>query len=257
MNVRIISAKDIKDRKQDLNQAEKIAREIINTVKSKGDPALRYYAEKFDNSWFETLYVSEKEIEEAYSKLSGKEIKAIKTAIQNVKKFALFQKPKPWDKEISRGVNCGVRVSPLDSVGCYIPAGRYPLPPTVIMTVIPAKVAGVKRVIVATPAKNKLISPAILVAADLCGADSILKVGGAQAIAALAYGTESVNKVDKIVGPGNIYVTAAKKLVFGDVGIDMLAGPSEVLIIASKNSNPKFIAADMLAQAEHDELASA
>ncbi|MBT4351337.1 histidinol dehydrogenase, partial [archaeon] len=164
--------------------------------------------------------------------------------------------PKPFLEEIAPGVKCGTLIKPIEKVGCYIPGGNYPLPSTTLMTVGPAKVAGVKEIIVSTPPqKNGGANPATIVAADIAGATKIVISGGAQAIAAMAYGTRTIPKVNKIVGPGNIYVTAAKKLLYGEVGIDMPAGPSEVVILASSDSNPKYIASDMLAQAEHDVVA--
>jgi histidinol dehydrogenase len=235
-----------------ISDVEPAARDIIEKVRKDGDNALKEFANKFDDSEIIDFEISRQEIKDAYSKLSDKEICEIKNASFNIKKFAEFQLPKSGSIEIKKGIRCGYIISPIEKIGCYIPSGKYPLPSTVMMTVIPAKVAGVKYIYIATPKPT----PAIIVAADICDADRIFRVGGAQAIAAFAYGTESIPKVDKIVGPGNSYVTAAKKIVFGDVGIDMLAGPSEILII-SEEGDPKFIASDMLAQAEHDEYASA
>ena len=242
----------------DLTEIEEKVRQIINNVKINGNKALIEYSEKFDNIKLKKndLIVSKDDIKEAYKKVSENQITAIKKALSNIKKFAETQKLKPFLTEISKGVNCGVLIKPIEKVGCYIPGGNYPLPSTTLMTIVPAKVAGVKEIVVATPPqKNGKANPAIIVAANLAGADKIVLSGGAQAIAALAYGTETIPKVNKIVGPGNIYVTVAKKLLYGEVGIDMLAGPSELVIIASKDSNPRFIAADMLAQAEHDDVA--
>ncbi|GAJ09112.1 unnamed protein product, partial [marine sediment metagenome] len=214
------------------------------------------YIKKYDS--FEAtknnILVTKEEIKRAYRKVDKKTIQAIKQAKENIENYAKIQLPKEWNKEIKKGIKVGQLVKPLDSVGCYIPGGNFPLISTVLMTVIPAKVAGVKEIIICSPPKEN--NEALYVAADIAGADKIYRAGGSQSIAAMAYGTESINKVDKIVGPGNIFVTAAKKLVYGDVGIDFLAGPSEVLILAEKG-NPKSIAADMLAQAEHDLLASA
>jgi len=181
-------------------------------------------------------------------------IEAFKQAKKNIERYCELQKPKEWFKEVEKGVTLGQLVRPLEKVGCYIPAGAYPLPSSVLMTVVIAKIAGVPEVVICSPPREKNFE--IIVAADIAGADQIFRLGGAQAIAAMAYGTETVPKVDKIVGPGNIFVTAAKKLVYGDVGIDFLAGPSEIMIIAEKG-DPENIAADMLAQAEHDRLASA
>lgn len=229
---------------------------IINDIKTLGDKSLFQYIKKYDS--FEAtknnILVSKEEIKRAYSKVDEKTIKAIKEAKENIEKYAKLQLPKEWFKEIKKGIKVGQLIRPLERVGCYVPGGNFPLVSTVLMTVIPAKVAGVKEIIICSPPKENNF--ALYVAADISGADKIYRIGGAQAIAAMAYGTESVKKVDKIVGPGNVFVTAAKKLVYGDVAIDFLAGPSEILILA-EYGNTKFIAADMLAQAEHDVLASA
>ena len=228
-------------------------RPIIEDVKKNKDSALIKYAEKYDRVRVSSIKVSDKEIKEAYSKVDSNVVDAINASIKNVKKYHEIQMPKEWMEDISEGVKAGQLVRPLDSIGCYVPGGNYPLVSTVIMTVIPARVAGVKEIVVCSPPE---IDPAILVAADMCGATEIYKAGGSQAIAAMAYGTETVKKVNKIVGPGNIYVTAAKKIVYGDCGIDFIAGPSEIMIVADENNNPKYIAADMLSQAEHDKFAS-
>jgi len=229
---------------------------IINDIKTLGDKALFQYIERYDSfkATKNNIELKKEEIKAAYKKVDKKTIKAIKQAKENIEKYAKLQLPKEWSKEIKKGIRVGQLVKPLERVGCYVPGGNFPLLSTVLMTVIPAKVAGVKEIVITTPPKEN--NYALYVAADIAGADKIYRIGGAQAVASLAYGTETIKKVDKIVGPGNIFVTAAKKLVYGDVGIDFLAGPSEVLILAEKG-NPKFIAADMLAQAEHDILASA
>jgi len=249
--------KKIKQRSQtDFDKVLTRIKPVIRDVKVFGDRALFKYTKLYDCFQItkNTIKISKREIKEAYKKLSKQTIKSIKEAAKNIKAYSKQQLPKPWKKEFKKGMTLGQVVRPLDKVGCYVPAGSYSLPSTVLMTVIPAKVAGVKEVIVCSPPKPN--NYAILVAADIAGADAIYRVGGAQAIAAMAYGTKSIPKVDKIVGPGNIFVTAAKKLVYGEVGIDFLAGPSEVLIFAEKGK-PNYIAADMLAQAEHDRLASA
>jgi len=227
---------------------------IIERVKVFKDQALIEFSKKYDSATISknTLQVRQQEIKEAYKRVSPELVKALKQAAENIKQYSKLQLPKEWRKT-NKGVEVGQLVRPLDKVGCYVPGGKFQLPSSVLMTVIPAKVAGVKEVIICTPPRAN--NYAILVAADIAGADKIFRVGGAQSIAAMAYGTESIPKVDKIVGPGNIFVTAAKKLVYGDVGIDFIAGPSEILIFAEKG-NPKFIAADMLSQAEHDRLAS-
>lgn len=242
----------LKERKVELEEYIKIVEPIIKDVKRNGDKALKKYAKKFDKINLSKIEVSKNEIKAAYKKVDKKTITAIKQSKANIEKYAKLQLPKEWLKETSKGISAGQLVRALDSVGCYVPAGKYPLVSTVLMNVLPAKVAGVKEIIICCPKPTA----EILVAADICKANKIFRIGGSQAIAAMAYGTETIPKVNKIVGPGNIYVTAAKKYVYGDVGIDFIAGPSEVLIIADKNSNPEFIAADMLSQAEHDEFAS-
>lgn len=241
----------------DVDQVIEDVQVIIDDVKLKGDLALKNYTEKFDQVNIKILRVSKKEIEESYKKVEPNIIEALSKAASNIKKFHLAQIPQEWFMEVDEGIQAGQIVRPLDSVGCYIPGGRAIYPSTVLMTVIPAKIAGVKRVLCCTPPQSDgKVADAVLVAADLSGADEIYKVGGAQAIAALAYGTESIKPVDKIVGPGNIFVTAAKKLVYGEVDIDFPAGPSEVLIIADQFTNPEYIAFDLMAQAEHDPNAS-
>ncbi|MFC1768378.1 histidinol dehydrogenase [Nanoarchaeota archaeon] len=238
----------------DIDDAIKATKVIIDEVKKNGDKALINFSKKFDNYKLKNIQVSKKEIKQAYKKVDKETINALKKSITNIKTYAKLQMPKEWKKTISKGVEVGQIIRPLESVGCYIPGGLYALPSSVLMTVIPAKVAGVKNIVVCTPPRKN--NELVIVAADLAGANKIFKVGGAQAIAALAYGTKSIPKVNKIVGPGNIYVTAAKKILYGEVGLDFLAGPSEILIYAEKG-NENFIAADMLAQAEHDRYASA
>ena len=243
----------------DLDEIIEKIKPLIEDVKRRGDKAIRErYAEKFDNVDLKSIKVTEEEKKEAYKKVSKKEIKAIKNATKNIQKFCELEMPKSWLQNISDGITAGQLVKSLERVGCYVPAGRFPLPSSVLMTVIPAKVAGVKEIYICTPTnENGLANESVVVAADIIGVKDIFKIGGSQAIAAFAYGTETVPKVDKIVGPGGIYTTAAKKLLYGDVGIDFLAGPSEILIIADESANPRFVAADMLAQAEHDIVASA
>lgn len=223
--------------------------EIINAVKAQGDEAIRQYSAKFGDGDIEVFEVTQEEIENAFKQVSPDLINSLKVAIKNVQAFAQAQIKclQPLETDIN-GIRLGHKVIPLQRAGVYVPGGNYPLPSSAIMGVVPAKVAGVKEVIVCSPR----IKPATLVAASLAGADRVFKIGGVQAIAAMAYGTESVPKVDKIVGPGNRYVTMAKKEVYGVCGIDFLAGPSEVMIVADETANADFIAADMLAQAEHD-----
>ena len=226
-----------------------IVKKIIEDVKKDGDKAVRQYTEIFDKVKLKNFRVSKKEIERAYRQINKETIRTIKEAAKNIKEFAKAQLENFKDFEYTKnGITVGQKIIPIERIGVYVPGGNYPLPSTASMCIIPAKVAGVKEIIICSP-KIKAIT---IVAADLTGADLIFNVGGVQAIAAMAYGTETIPKVDKIVGPGNIYVTQAKKEVFGEVGIDLLAGPSEILIIADKFANPEFIAADLLAQAEHD-----
>ncbi len=249
--------KEIKERsKKNFELAMVRVLPIVNDIKTLGDKALFDYVKRYDSfdATKNNILVGKDEIKDAYSKVDTKVIDAIKKAKENISKYAKLQMPKEWSEEVSKGVKVGQLVRPLEKVGCYVPGGNFPLVSTVLMTVIPAKVAGVKEIIVCSPPKEN--NYALYVACDILGVDKIYRIGGSQAIAAMAYGTSSVDKVDKIVGPGNIFVTAAKKIVNGDVGIDFLAGPSEVLILAEEG-NASFIAADMLAQAEHDKLASA
>ena len=261
--IRIIDIKNreeidrIKSRnKENLDLALSRVKPIIEAVKKFGDKALIDYTKKFDcyDIAKNTIGITKNEIKEAYQKVDKKLIAALKEAAGIIEKFSREQLPKEWSREIKKGIKIGQLIRPLEKVGCYIPGGKYSLVSTVLMVVIPAKVAGVKEIVICSPPRPK--NYALFVAADIAGADKIFRIGGAQAIAALAYGTETIPKVDKIVGPGNIFVTAAKKLVYGDVGIDFLAGPTEVMVLAEKG-NPKFIAADLLAQAEHDRSASA
>ena len=250
-------AETIKRSEQDVNNVIGTVSDILSDVKENGDVGLNKYTEKFDRVKITQLQVSKEEIKEAYENLDDNLLEALKKAASNIEKFHKEQIPKKWEIEVTEGVKAGQIVRPINSVGCYIPGGRAAYPSSILMTVIPAKIAGVERIICCTPpGKDGKIMDAILVASDLAGADAIFKAGGAQAIAAMAYGTESVDKVEKIVGPGNIFVTAAKKLVFGECDIEFPAGPSEVLILADETANPEFIATDILAQAEHDSNAS-
>ncbi|MDR0913267.1 MAG: histidinol dehydrogenase [Methanobrevibacter sp.] len=251
------SSKLFKRSKTDVNNVLNIVQDIITNVKENKDEAIKNYTKTFDKVEINELKVSKEEIAESYGLLDEKVLNALKKAIKNIEKFHRLEIPKEWKAEINTGIEAGQIIRPINSVGCYIPGGRAIYPSTILMTVIPAKIAGVKRIVATSPPQiNGKISPAILVAADLAGVDEIYKVGGAQAIAALSYGTQSIKNVEKIVGPGNIFVTAAKKLVYGDVDIDFHAGPSEVLIIADESANPSYIAYDILSQAEHDPNAS-
>ncbi len=247
----------IKRSEEDVNKVLDIVSDILVNVKDNGDKAIGEYTEKFDGVIIENLKVSKDEIQEAYDTLDDSLLTALKNAASNIEKFHRKQIPEEWNIEVNPGITAGQIVRPINSAGCYIPGGRAAYPSSILMTVIPAKIAGVKKVVCVTPPqKDGKILDAILVAADIAGADEIYKVGGAQAIAGLAYGTESIPKVEKIVGPGNIFVTAAKKLVYGQVDIEFPAGPSEVLILADESANPEFLATDILAQAEHDPNAS-
>ncbi len=223
--------------------------QIISDVKLNGDNAIKKYCKQFDNQDLDSFEITAEEIEQAYQKVDESIIKSFKIAIKNVRTFAKRQlnSLKKLNTKIY-GCKLGHRIIPIEKIGCYIPGGNYPLPSTAIMTIVPAKVAKVDKIFAFSPKiKNETI-----VACNLAGADKIYRIGGVQAIAAMAYGSESIEAVDKIVGPGNKYVTAAKKQVYGQCGIDFLAGPSEVLIIADNTANPTFVAADMLAQSEHD-----
>lgn len=223
--------------------------EIVNEVKIQGDEAIRKYTKQFDDEDLEAFLISTSEIKNAYSKVDEETIKAIKKSIENVEKFSKKQLKCLKSLKIRIDKNeLGHKIIPIKKAGCYIPGGNYPLLSSAVMTIVPAKVAGVSEVIACSPK----IKAETIVACDLAGADKIYRIGGVQAIAGMAFGTEAITKVNKIVGPGNKYVTAAKKYVFGEVGIDFLAGPSEVMIIADKTANPEFASADMLAQCEHD-----
>lgn len=242
------------ERSLDLGSIFDMVRPILRDVKENGDSALIEYTKKFDNFDLtsENMKISENKIKEAYSNVSDPFLSAIKHAHRNIEKFhreQFKQIKKSWKIEIEKGVSITEKIAAIESIGAYVPGGIASYPSTVLMTCVPAKLANVERIVVVSPPP---ISPAVLVACDLCEVNEIYQMGGAQAIAALAYGTESVRRVDKIIGPGNKYVMAAKLLVFGIVAIDMPAGPSEVLIIADSEANPRFIAADILAQAEHD-----
>jgi len=233
--------------------------DILNDIKTNGDSAVKKYTANYDHVEISELKIDIAEIKNAYRQVDRSVIKTFEDASRNIRRFAeeQFSQVKDFEFEIQPGVITGQKTIPLHRAGVYVPAGNFPLPSTVLMCAIPAKVAGVDEVILFSPPRtNSSIHPAILVAADIAGIDEMYKVGGIQAIAAMAYGTESIKPVDKIVGPGNKYVTAAKKLVYGAVGIDFIAGPTEIMIIADDSANPEYIAADLLAQAEHDVNAS-
>jgi len=234
--------------------------EILNKVRLEGDRALFDYTREFDKSEItkETIRVTEEEIQEAYDAVDPALVDVIKKALVNIRSYHEKQKQNSWFTSSEEGTMLGQKVMPLQRVGVYVPGGKAVYPSSVLMNIVPAKVAGVDQIVMTTPpGKDGKVNPSTLVAAKEAGADEIYKVGGAQAIGALAYGTESIPKVDKIVGPGNIFVALAKKAVYGHVSIDSIAGPSEILVLADDSANPRFVAADLLSQAEHDELASA
>lgn len=247
----------IENREEDLEVINDV-KNILDEVKRDKDKALRKYNKLYDKVDIYDLKVSKEEIDEAFNLVDEEFINALKSSIENIKKYHEKQLKNGYTITNENGVFIGQLITPIERVGVYVPGGTASYPSSVVMNVIPAKIAGVKEVVMVTPPKsNGKINPYILVAARLSGVDEIYKVGGAQSIGALAYGTESIKKVYKIVGPGNIYVATAKKLVFGAVDIDMVAGPSEILVIADENANSKFIAADLMSQAEHDKRAAA
>ena len=232
--------------------------EIIANVIKNGDGALFYYTDKFDKVKLSTLEVTADEIEEAYSSVDPAFVRVIEEAAENIRRFHQKQVRNSFVIAENDGVIIGQKVIPIEKVGLYVPGGTAAYPSTVLMDSIPAKIAGCDEIVMVTPpSKDGKVNPVILATAKIAGVDRIFKIGGAQAIAALAYGTETIPKVDKIVGPGNAYVAEAKKQVFGKVSIDMIAGPSEILVVSDSTANPRFVAADLLSQAEHDKMASA
>ena len=235
-----------------------IVTDIIEKVKTEGDKALIYYAEKFDGVKLDTLEVSAEEIENAYNSVDKAFIEILEESAKNIREFHAKQVRDGFVIQKENGVIIGQKITPIEKAGLYVPGGTAAYPSTVLMDAIPAKIAGCKQIVMVTPpSKSGGVNPYILAAAKVAGVDRIFKVGGAQAVAGLAYGTESIPKVDKIVGPGNAFVAEAKKQVFGMVSIDMIAGPSEILVVADNTNNPDYIAADLLSQAEHDKMASA
>ncbi len=239
---------------------EAAVNEILDEVREKGDDALFAYTRKFDGVDItrETLTVTEEEIEEAYTLIDDDLLRVIRESLQNIRQYHEKQLRNSWFETSPKGTLLGQKITALQRAGVYVPGGKAAYPSSVLMNIIPAKVAGVEEIIMVTPpGKDGKVTPTTLVAAHEAGADVIYKVGGAQAIGALAFGTESIPKVDKIVGPGNMYVALAKKAVYGYVGTDAIAGPSEILILADETANPRYVAADLLSQAEHDEMASA
>ena len=253
-----VSNEEIFARDNIATNVEGIVSDIIANVINRGDEAIFEYALKFDKADLKSLEVTADEIDEAFSLVDEKFVKIIEEAAVNIRAFHSKQVKNSFIINSQDGVVTGQKVTPIEKVGLYVPGGTAAYPSTVLMDSIPAKIAGCKEIVMVTPpnAEGK-VNPVILAAAKIAGVDRIFKVGGAQAVAALAYGTESIPKVDKIVGPGNAFVAEAKKQVFGKVSIDMIAGPSEILVVADSTANPRFVAADLLSQAEHDKMASA
>lgn len=244
----------------DYGEYEKVVAEIIEQVKSRKEEAIFEYSRKFDKCELtkETFEVTRAEIEEAYTQIDAHFIEVMKASAANIRAYHEKQKRNSWFDAKEDGTILGQKITPMHSVGVYVPGGKAAYPSTTLMNVVPAKVAGVPNIIMTTPAgADGKVNAATLVAADIAGVDRISKVGGAQAIAALAYGTDMIPKVDKIVGPGNIFVALAKRAVYGHVSIDSIAGPSEILVLADETATPRYVAADLLSQAEHDEMASA
>lgn len=244
----------------DYREYEKVVAEIIEQVKSRKEESIFEYSRKFDKCELtkETFEVTRAEIEEAYTQIDAHFIEVMKASAANIRAYHEKQKRNSWFDAKEDGTILGQKITPMHSVGVYVPGGKAAYPSTTLMNVVPAKVAGVPNIIMTTPAgADGKVNAATLVAADIAGVDRIFKVGGAQAIAALAYGTDMIPKVDKIVGPGNIFVALAKRAVYGHVSIDSIAGPSEILVLADETATPRYVAADLLSQAEHDEMASA
>ncbi len=245
--------------REDIEAIEKNVLEIVNDIKERREEAIYYYLKKFDKIDMEPPYnfrVEKEEIEKAYNSINKDVLLSFKKAIERVRRFHEYQKEKSWIVYDEEGSTYGVLLRPLERIGVYVPGGRASYPSTLIMGVVPAKVAGVKEIVVSTPPSPSMeVSPYILAVAKLLEVEEIYKIGGPYAIAALAYGTESIKRVDKIVGPGNIYVTIAKKLVWGDVDIDSLAGPSEVVVVGDDTSSPETVVLDLISQAEHDPMA--
>lgn len=249
---------DIFRREETNFNVEDIVKDILADVSKNGDKALIYYAEKFDKCKLNNLLVTEEEFEEAFSLVDDEFVEILKKASENIREFHTKQLRKGFEIKKQNGVIIGQKITPIERVGLYVPGGTAVYPSTVLMDSIPAKIAGCKEICITTPPNSDgKINPNILVASKIAGVDKVYKVGGAGAIGALAYGTETIKKVDKIVGPGNSFVAEAKRQVFGKVNIDMIAGPSEILVIADGKSNPKHVASDLLSQAEHDKMASA
>lgn len=263
--LRVIESKDVRSLQEYLESREEDTdknivlkvEEIIQNVRKDKDKALYEYTKMFDGVDLDSFVMSEKEIEEMYSKVDSTFLQNLEEAKENIAYYHKAQMKEGYELKKENGVYLGQRVLPLERVGVYVPGGRAAYPSSVLMNVIPASIAKVKEIVMVTPpSKDGSVNPYIVAAAKIAGVNKIYKVGGAQAIAALAYGTETIPKVDKIVGPGNTYVATAKKLVYGKVDIDMIAGPSEILVVADEKANPKYVAADLISQAEHDPMAS-
>ncbi|MBQ2726371.1 MAG: histidinol dehydrogenase [Clostridia bacterium] len=257
-NLKDISIGDILAREEEKINVADIVSAVIENVRANGDKALAEYTEKFDKVKLDSIIVTDEELDEAMAAVDPEFLGIMNEAAENIRKYHRCQVRQGYALTDKQGVIIGQRVTPIEKVGVYVPGGSAPLPSSVLMNVIPAKIASVPFIAMATPPqKDGKVNPAILAAAKIAGVDVIYKMGGSQAIAAFAYGTETVTAVDKVVGPGNAFVAEAKRQVFGKIGIDMIAGPSEVLVIADGSCNPKVVAADMLSQAEHDKMASA
>ena len=254
-----ISETLLKRSPQSYSEYEKTVSDIIEQIRNRGDEALFSLTREFDHADInaDNIRVTDEEIKEAYDKTDPSLIEVIRRALVNIRSFHEKQRQQSWF-ETKEGILLGQKVTPMDRAGVYVPGGKAVYPSSVLMNIVPARIAGVKEIIMTTPPdKDGHVAPSTLVAASEAGADCIYKCGGAQAIAAMAFGTESIPKVDKITGPGNIFVALAKKAVFGHVSIDSVAGPSEILVLADETANPKYVAADLMSQAEHDEMASA
>ena len=257
-NAKDMTAEQIISRCEAVNSVADIVTDIIANVRKNGDKALYEYCEKFDGVKLNALKVSEEEIEEAFASVDEEYISILEEAKENITAYHKRQVRNDFVINDKEGIILGQKITPIERVGLYVPGGTAAYPSSVLMNCLPAKIAGCPEIYMVTPpGKDGKVNPVILAAAKIAGVDTIYKIGGAQAVAALAYGTETVKKVDKIVGPGNAFVAEAKKQVFGVVNIDMIAGPSEILVIADETANPRYVAADLLSQAEHDELASA
>ena len=252
-----ISIDEILERSEQTIDVEGIVADIIKNVKENGDKALVEYCKKFDGAKDDVIEVTAEEIEAAFSEVDEELLNILREAKENITAFHSKQVRNSFIINEKDGVIIGQKVLPIEKVGLYVPGGTASYPSSVLMNCVPAKIAGCKEIVMVTPAKEGKVKPVILAAAKIAGVDRVFKIGGAQAVAALAYGTESVPKVDKIVGPGNAFVAEAKKQVFGMVDIDMIAGPSEILVVADSTNNPAHIAADLLSQAEHDKMATA